>query len=429
MSKSLNLFVSAGEASGDLHGAEVIHFLRYCAPEDMNLQIWGMGSKKLAEAEVEIIHDSSELGIIGVADVVKKLPTLFQLESKLIAEIKARKPDVALFVDYPGLNLRLAAAIKKHLPFCKVVFYVAPQVWAWNKARIKKLPGLVDRLLTILPFEEELHREAGTSARFVGNPSSWWMDNLELPEREEILQAAELNPEKPVIGIFPGSRNREIDFMLPVFLQAAKQLHEKKPDIQFVMVRARTITSEKLKAHFEALEVPEKLIKIEEPDNNYAILRSVDIAWLTSGTVTLEAACGGTPLILGYRENPIFFKGYLFLRLTDKIGLPNIVAQDFVCPELLQEDCTPEKWVEITESWLDTPGKLAEIKNTLLQRVANPLKASVNPAYNVAQEILTIHQINHLSRENQIHMREQAHQNSQQTMKELGDRKSRYIQL
>ncbi len=426
MIKNLNLFISAGESSGDAHGAEVVHSLKEIAAPDLNMQMWGMGGPKLKEAQVELVQDSSSMGIIGIADVIKQLPQLWQVEKNLIAEIKARSPNVALLIDYPGMNLRLASAIKKAVPSCKVVFYVSPQVWAWNPGRLKTIPLLVDRLLTILPFEEQLHREAGTSARYVGNPSAWSLNHLYDVDKDQVIRACGLNPNQPVIGVFPGSRNREIDFMLPIFLQAAKQLKKQKPEVQFLMVRANTITEEKFAQAFREADIDKDLIKVETSEKNHYILKSVDIAWLTSGTVTLEAACAETPLILGYKENPIFFKGYTFLRLIDKIGLPNIIANEFVSPELLQDDCNPEKWVEITKDWLETPGKLEAVRKNLHEKVVIPMQTNVNPSLNVAHEILMIHQINCTSRDNQIHMREQAHSNSKKTKMEIQDKGSLY---
>jgi lipid-A-disaccharide synthase len=414
--------MSAGESSGDAHGAEVVHYLHKIAPPDLRLTVWGMGGPRLREAAVDLIQDSSDLGVIGVADVLKKLPFFLNLEKRLLEEIKKRRPDVALLIDYPGLNLRLAAAIKKELPFCKVVFYVAPQVWAWNPGRLKKLPSLVDRLLVILPFEENLHKNAGTSCRFVGNPSAWSLANTPDFDRMSFLNELGLEADKPLVGIFPGSRNREIDFMLPVFLQAAKELKALWPDVQFVLVRANTISQEKLAQHFQKAEVNPNLIRVETSEKNYHLLKSIDVAWLTSGTVTLEAACAATPLILGYKENPFFFKGYLLLRQIDKIGLPNIISGEDLCPELLQEDCTPEKWVELTKTWLTSPETLRGISETLHKKITVPLQPGADPAITVAHEILMINQLNHLKLENEIHKKEQAHQNSQKTSREMAEK-------
>ena len=414
---SQNLFISAGEASGDNHGADVIRSLKILAKDKFKLSIWGMGGSALKDEGIEILQDSSNLGIIGIADVIKKLPQLWRLENNLINEIKKRKPDVALLIDYPGLNMRLAAKIKKLVPHCKVIFYIAPQVWAWNSGRIRKIPKIVDRLLTILPFEEKLHQEAGTSAKFVGNPSAWVINQLKDLDQDEVIRYMGLNPDKPVIGIFPGSRDREIDFMLPVLLESAKALKAKNPKVQFLLIKAPTISQEKIDKFFKLHQISDDLIKVKsaEKNTNLFVLQSVDFAWLTSGTVTLEAACALTPLILGYRENPIFWRGYLFVRQISQIGLPNIIAGEEVCTELLQENCTPEKWVEITEKWLSSEEKVKATKELLKTKVKDVLETAINPADRVAGEILTIHKINYASLENQIYMREQAQKNSQES--------------
>lgn len=418
--KSISLFVSAGEVSGDKHGAEVIESIKHQVSESIEINTWGMGGKKLKEQGVELIQDSTGLGVIGGADVIKKLPFFLTLEQRLIKEIQKRKPDIALLIDYPGLNLRLAAAIKKHVPFCKVIFYVAPQVWAWNPKRIYKLPDLVDRLFPILPFEEVLHSQHGTSTKYVGNPTAWEVNQIDPNFNSyEFKKSLGFNPDLPLIGIYPGSRNREIDYMLPVFLKAARELKAQRPNVQFVLVQSNSIKTEKIKKYFQKYSIHDDLIKIESYDKNLLILKSLDIAWLKSGTVTLEAACCETPLILGYREFPLFWKIYTYLRKTDKIGLPNIIAGGFVCPELLQENCTPENWVNVTERWLNKPEELQQIRENLKELVKDPLHPEVNPSEVIAHEILMIHQISRTSKDNEMYMREQAHKNSQQTKQEI----------
>lgn len=416
---TVNLFVSAGEASGDKYGAEIINELKNkLKGKPQILSAWGMGGKDMKAAGVELLQDSSELGIIGVADLLKNLFFFVSLEKKIINEIKLRKPNVALLIDYPGFNLRIAKAIKKECPNCKVIFFVAPQVWAWNKKRINEIPNIIDRLLVILPFEEEMHLKAGTSTRFVGNPSYWYMKQIENFDRDEILLPCgidrDANPNQRVIGIFPGSRNREIDFMLPVFLKAVMLLKRELPETEFVLVRAKTIKFDRIKNHFKRLRVPKDLIKILEPEASHYMLRAVDIAWLTSGTVTLEAACAETPLMLGYKENPAFWMGYLFFRNISRIGLPNIIANEDVCPELLQDDCKPENWANLTRDWIERR-QLPAIKAELVQKVKEPIGFHGNPFENVASEVLLMHKINVLSKENQQHMRKRAEQNSDET--------------
>ncbi|MDJ0626283.1 MAG: lipid-A-disaccharide synthase [Candidatus Caenarcaniphilales bacterium] len=419
--RSINLFVSAGEVSGDKHAAEVIQSLKQQISSDVKTNIWGMGGQNLKKENVELIQDSTNLGVMGGADVIKKLPFFMNLKKRLIESIRRRKPDIALLVDYPGLNLRLAAAIKKHVPSCKIICYVAPQVWAWNYKRIYKLPSLVDRLFPILPFEENLHQEHGTCAKYVGNPTAWSIDQMN-PDFDsvEFKKSIGFNPDQPLIGIYPGSREREIDYMLPVFLEAAKNLKELKPETQFVLVRSNSIKEEKLNKYFKKHSISkDSLIKVESYEKNLSVLRSIDVAWLKSGTVTLEAACCETPLIIGYKEFPLFWKVFLYLRQIDRIGLPNIIGGGFVCPELLQNDCKAENWVSITERWLKNPEELQSMKNNLRQLVKLPLQPQMNPAVYIAREILMIYQIDMTSKNNVFHMKEQAHKNSQQTKQEI----------
>jgi lipid-A-disaccharide synthase len=420
--KSLNLFVSAGEASGDQHAADVVSSLKELAANEFELYVWGMGGPKLKEAETDLIQDSSKLGVMGVADVLKQLPFFLTLEKRLVEEIRKRKPDIALLVDYPGLNLRLAEAIRKYVPSCKIVYYIAPQVWAWGHERLKKIPLLVDRLFPILPFEEKLFKDNGVSAKYVGNPSAYVIGQIdEQLDKQAFIEYCGADPSRPVIGVFPGSRKREIEYMLPVLLDSMKLLASQRPEVQFILVKAPTIDRRLIDDYILAAGVPLDNLFVQEGNFNHFVLESVHIAWLTSGTVTLEAACAETPMILGYKENPIFFQGYTMLRRIDKIGLPNIVAGEDVCPELLQGDCIPEKWVGITKQWLDNPQMLEEISFNLKTKVKDKLSVELDPAVHVAQEIVMIHNINHLSMENLMHMREQAHQNSQQTKKEISE--------
>ncbi|MDX1918435.1 MAG: lipid-A-disaccharide synthase [Candidatus Caenarcaniphilales bacterium] len=385
----LNIFISAGEASGDLYGSLILDELK----KHIGVNPWGMGGQKLKASGLELVQDSSQLGVIGIVDLIKNLFFFQALERRLIEEIKRRSPQIALLIDYPGLNLRLAEAIKKQVPDCKVIGFVAPQVWAWHHSRIHKLPGLIDRLLVILPFEESLHQGAGTSTKFVGNPSAWFMSQVPMLNRKSYLQELGLNLHQPVIGIFPGSRNREISLMLPVMLKSAQSLKARIPEVQFLLVKAETITQAQIDQQIAASKISKDLIKQVDGIQNHQVLRSVDLAWLTSGTVTLEAACAGVPLMLGYRENPILFQIFRWLSLTPYIGLPNIIAGREIAPELVQEKCTVEDWVSLSENWLSDRTLLTKqkqkIKDALIILMQNP----TNPFEKSAQEILSIAQI------------------------------------
>lgn len=415
--KSLNLFICTGEVSADKYASYILDELHE-QNTGLKFNVWGMGGKYLAQhSEVDIIQDSSELGIIGLVDIIKNIYFFYKLEQRIKEELLKRKPNVALFIDYPGLNLRLAEFIKKEMSYCKVVFFIAPQVWAWNKKRIHKIPKIIDRLLTILPFEEGLHKKHGTSAKYVGNPSMYTVSQLEEIDLVKARDHYNLAQDKKLIGIFPGSRKREIQLMLPVFLEAAKLLSKQQDNIQFVLVRASSIKQETIDKYFEKYNIPKDLITVIEPDNNYIVQKIIDIAWLTSGTVTLECACVGVPLILGYKEIALGWKLYEKIRHIEYIGLPNIIADKLICPELLQDNNIPENWVTKTQEWLESEELYNKQKELLQEHVIDKLEANRNPFLEVAQEIIYTNKMSHLESYNKMYMAERAQENSIQSSK------------
>ncbi len=411
---NLNILVSAGEVSGDLYAGQIIKALKEkTSAENIDLKVWGMGGEKLAKRNAEIIQDSSNLGIIGGIEIVKNLLFFKNLLDKFAEEIKLRQPDIALLIDYPGFNLRLCEIIRQNAPNCRIIYFVAPQVWAWGQSRIKKLPGLIDRLLVILPFEEELHKKAGSSVKYVGNPSAYYMNHLKDFDKTEIFDYFKLDPKKATIGIFPGSRNREIDFMLPIFLETAKILKAAREDIQFILVKSSNIKEEKFQKIFKKYNISQDMF-ISITGKSHFILKSIDLAWLTSGTVTLECACAGTPLILGYKEFPPFWKIFELISKVKNIGLPNIVAEEKVCPELLQEDCIPENWLNLTERFLSSREQWQNMKNELYEKIYLKLQPDLNPFENVSEEILKAYKLNMLCEKNKKYIQKRAEENSKQ---------------
>lgn len=394
--KKLKLFVCAGESSGDLHAAHIIECLHKQLPSDIDLEAWGMGGKNLQAQKIELIQDSTNLGVIGIAEILKKLFFFIGLEQRLIQEIKKRKPDFALLVDYPGLNLRLAKKIKEVLPSCKVLFYVAPQVWAWNKKRLYKIPKLVDKLYPILPFEEELHRQVGTNTKFLGNPSANVLSQLNKNfNRSEYLKSVNLDPALPVISLFPGSRPRTTLLVLPEMLQAIKLLNKKFPQVQFVLVKSSTADFAQISQIINQAELTDYKLKVLDYQHNHSVLLSSTVSWMASGTVTLEGACANTPLIIGNRESWIYylmFKHFIKINVTGFkdariIGLPNLIAGEIICPEILQHDCCAQQWAGITEEWLSNPKELARIKKDLKEKVIDKLQPELDPAYEIAKDI------------------------------------------
>lgn len=348
------IFIITGESSGDIHAASLLSELYKIIPP-AHLSVKAIGSNNLEACGAQIFFDSKHLASMGLTEVIKKLSLYLTLERDLLFELNTFRPDVLILVDFPGFNLRIAKKVKRLLPETKIVYYLPPQVWAWNEGRTKLLSKYCDLVLCGLPFEEDFHRKRGVNAFYVGNPI---VSELKSFEREKIRTEFGLTNQDILIGLFPGSRSSEIHYMLPVLLKASELLHKSFPKCKFIMAQAQTIFNLKLNDSSEK-------IKILPPGNNHKLLSISDCVWLTSGTVTLEAALYETPMILGYRGNIINYLLYLLVKRINMIGLPNIIAGEQIVPELLQNDATPENYYTTTKLWLQTPNQLEKIKNSL----------------------------------------------------------------
>ncbi|MBI1859070.1 MAG: hypothetical protein HYR97_08180 [Candidatus Melainabacteria bacterium] len=266
---------------------------------------------------------------MGLTEVIKKLSLYVNLEKELLFKLQIYRPDILILVDFPGFNLRLTKKIKKVLPDTKIVYYFPPQVWAWNQGRTKILAKYCDLVLCGLPFEEEFHRQRGVNAYYIGSPIV--NEHTEF-DRTKVRSELGISNGSTLIGLFPGSRKSEIHYMFPV-KHSYDNLHEK--------------------------------IKVLPPGNNHKLLSACDFAWLTSGTVTLEAALYETPMILGYRGNAINYILYLILKRINMIGLPNIILGEKIVPELIQSEATPDNYYQNTKEWLEVPGHVGKIKESL----------------------------------------------------------------
>ena len=358
------LFFITGESSGDMHASSLLKELYKIIPPQF-LLVKAIGSNYLKDAGANIFFDCKYLGSMGLTEVISKLSLYLNLERELLFELSTFRPDILILVDFPGFNLRLAKKVKERLPDTKIVYYLPPQVWAWNEGRTKILAKYCDLVLCGLPFEEEFHKKYGVNAYYVGNPL---VNELEKFNREEIRNEFAITDEDTLVGLFPGSRNSEIHYMLPVLLKACEMLYSVFPNYKFMIAEAHTISN--LKSHIDSYfknnnsSVKEK-IKILPKGNNHKLLCASDFLWLTSGTVTLEAALYETPMILGYRGNPINYFLYLLLRKIDMIGLQNIIYGEKIVPELIQNEATSENYYQITKEWLHVAGKLQIIKKNL----------------------------------------------------------------
>lgn len=347
------ILISAGEASGDIHAAAVTAAIKKL---DSSAEVFGMGGDALRAAGGEVIYDIKDHGVMGVLEVIRKLPAIFKLRSDFGKLMDERKPDCLLVVDYPGFNMKLAKlAHDKGIP---VVSYIAPSAWAWNKGRAKNVAKIVDKVACIFPFEYDVYKEAGAPVEFVGHP----LIDIVHPEmnRQEAEAWAGKQPGRKLILLMPGSRMMEIEKNLPTMLAGAKLLQKQMPEVDFVMPRAGTIPKELLEQRIKesGLEV-----RITE-GHNYDLFSVADLALATSGTVTLEAALCGLGSVILYKTSALtYFIAKLVVNIPD-IGLPNIVAGKHILPELLQYDFTPEKVAAEAKKLLE-PERFAQMQRDL----------------------------------------------------------------
>ena len=347
---------SAGEASGDTHGASVAKALLEKYPK---AQLFGMGGDLMKQAGVDIIYDIQQLGFIGIVEILKHLPTFFKLRSFLKGAMLREKPDVLVCIDYPGFNMKLAKVAKElHIP---VVYYIAPTIWAWNKGRGKDIAKTVTKVASIFPFEAEAYREFGVDVEFVGNP----LVDIVHPTMsyESALAHFGADTTSRNILLMPGSRKQEVEGLLPTMLAAAERLYENHKDLKFFLPRAHTIPREDIDRILQAYSVP---VTVTE-GHNYDLMQICTACIAASGTATLETALMNVPTVLIYKVAPVTYGIGKVLVKIDHIGLPNIMAKRRIIPELLQGEVTPENIERELGKILDDGAVYTQMKADLAQ--------------------------------------------------------------
>ncbi|ATB48975.1 lipid-A-disaccharide synthase [Corallococcus macrosporus] len=336
------ILVVAGEASGDTHAAELVAALRARRPD---LTFFGMGGARLAAQGVEQLFDAREVSVMGITEVLPRIPRILQILKGLAQAAADRRPDVAILVDIPDFNLRLAKKLKAlGIP---VAYYVSPMIWAWRRGRVRTIKRLVDRMLCILPFEEEFYREAGVSARYVGSPVV-----EQVPASDTATAFRErlgLAKEAPTLALLPGSRMSEIRRLLPDMVEATKRLAAERPGLQVVVPVAPTIDRAEITSRFEGSGVTPILVEGRAPE----VVGASDAAVVASGTAVLEAGLMQRPLVVVYRVSLItYWVGRLMLKVAF-VSLINLLAGRRVVPELLQGEMTPERIAEeVRRVWM-----------------------------------------------------------------------------
>lgn len=321
----------AGEASGDAHAAAMFLELKKRLPAVRGI---GMGGRKMARAGIDVRYDSSQIGVIGVIEVLKHYREIRAALRQMQEIVSNERPDLLICVDYKEFNYKLA----RHGKRCgvKVLFYVSPQVWAWRPGRARKYGQVIDMMAVIFPFETPYYQEHDIPVCYVGHPS---VDKVEpLRSRSEDRRLFALPEESPVVGILPGSRAQEIRRMLPVMLLAAGEVRKTFPDCRFLLPQADSISDELLHTVLQDSPVSVQVVR----NQPYDVIQCCDAVMITSGTATLETALLTVPMVIVYKLSPLTYWLGRWLVKSPFIGLPNIVAGKAIVRELIQQQASPE---------------------------------------------------------------------------------------
>jgi lipid-A-disaccharide synthase len=339
------ILIVAAEASADLHAARALEELRKIRP---GIRAFGVGGPSLRAAGLETLYPAEDLNVMGIAEVLPKIPKILGVLRGMREAATRRRPAVALLVDSPDLNLRLAKHLKRQ--GVKVVYYISPMIWAWRRGRARKIAKVVDRMLCILPFEERFYEGTGVSARFVGHPFA----ERALPgDTARYREALGLPAGRITIALLPGSRRSEIERIFPAMLDAAERIQERHPAVQFVVPVAVTLQESSLRpalARHATLDVRLVAGRADE------VVGASDAALVKSGTSTLESALMQRPIVVVYKMPWVSYWVARILVRMSHFALVNILAGRTVVPELLQQEASPERMAAEIERLLSDPG-------------------------------------------------------------------------
>jgi lipid-A-disaccharide synthase len=349
-----NIMIVAGEASGDRHGAALALALKRLRPET-RFEFFGSGGEEMRQAGVETLIDAADVAIIGIPEILRSLGKLYGAYRSLIHSARERRPSAVVLIDWPDFNMRLARRLRRE--GFRIIYYISPQVWAWRRYRVRALRRDVDRMLVILPFEEEFYRAHGLEVEYVGHPL---VETCRTSgTREEFLSRHDLDSNKKLIALLPGSRRKEIHYHLPLLADAAARLKSRISDLEFLLPLASTVDLRQVEAMMRGADV-----KIIERDT-YNALGFSEMAVVASGTATVEAALLGTPMVIIYRASEVNWRLIRPLIHLDTFGMVNLVAGRRIVPELIQHDATAEKIASEAAMILTDRQKFRQMKDDL----------------------------------------------------------------
>lgn len=349
------VMISCGEPSGDLYAGALTAALREIQPD---VDVFGLGGERLREAGGRLVADYRGLAVTGLTEALRVLPRSMATLRRLVAVARSVRPDVLVVIDFPDFNFRLLAAVRRlGVP---VVYYIAPQLWAWRPRRLKVIQRHVDLVIPIFPFEEQLYQRAGVAVRFPGHP----LVDLAVARmpRQAVLAGVGLDPARPTVALLPGSRPNELERLLPVLAAAVPRIAAAVPRVQFLVACAPGLD---LAAFAPLAALPVPLARLQDRTDD--VLAASDVVVTASGTATVQAALHGRPMVVVYRLSPLTYRlGRRFVRV-EMFAMANLVAGERVVPELIQDDCTPDRVADETVSLLADRARWQRTHERLLE--------------------------------------------------------------
>lgn len=354
----MKIGILAGEASGDLLGANLITALRQ---QQSDLSISGIGGPAMKQAGCQSLYEMERLSVMGLVEPLFRLPELFKIRRTIFQHFLNNRPDVFIGIDSPDFNLGLELKLRQAgIP---VIHYVSPSVWAWRQKRIHKIAKATDLVLTLFPFETAFYQKHHVPAKFIGHPLA---DVIPLqPDKKAARQKLNLKTDATYIAILPGSRRNELKYLAEVFIETAKLCWQKNPNIKFI---SSAINESRLQEFQKIcqLKAPELPLQIFQ-QRSHEVMAAADVVLVTSGTATLEAMLFKRPMVIAYRMANLTYQLAKHLVKIPFIGLPNLLANEMLVPEFIQDAATPDNLANALMDFLQNPEKVADLEQRFIE--------------------------------------------------------------
>ncbi|MBS1953958.1 MAG: lipid-A-disaccharide synthase [Cyanobacteria bacterium SZAS-4] len=384
-----SLFVMVGDPSSDRNVSRMIPELKKANPD---LHVWGCGGPRMAAEGVEILHNCDDFTTIGVVEILKRAKFFIALQKELVEKITERNPAAVLLVDMGTFNLKLSTVLRKKFPNLPILYFTSPQVWGSRPWRIRTVKQNITKMLVIFPFEVAIYRKHAVPVRFMGHPLLKNIPAREaMPSKEEFCAKYKIDPQKPIIAVFAGSRRREVGKFAPIILDAIKTLLAVRNDLQFAFSTANDSLLENTRSEIQTRNMKDLIdqnLFLISHDDNLNLISASDFVWAKSGTTTLEVTLFGKPMLLFYKVTWAEYALYFVLKTLNFIGMPNILAGERVVPELLQLDCRAEQLVKYTNDLMNVPGMRADVSQKLIQ--LRDQLGQGDYAVNLVEEIMAV---------------------------------------